>query len=101
MGQDYGASATKALSGEKAAVHSGVPYYVVLRHGKYKYIRYLGADEPAELYDLNSDPEELINLAANEKFRETKDRLHKRLRDELTRCDAAFLEVFDRVSATR
>ncbi len=100
-GQDYGSNAVKAIQGEKAAVHSGVPYYVALRHGPYKYIRYLGADEPAELYDLDSDPEELINLAANEKFRETTDRLHKRLREELTRCGAAFLRAFDKLSATR
>jgi arylsulfatase A-like enzyme len=100
MGQDYGSNAAKALAGEKAAVHSGVPYFVAVRHGPYKYVRYLGAEEPAELYDLKSDPEELTNLAGSETHRETKERLHKMLRDELTRADADFLGAFDQRTAS-
>ena len=40
----------------------------MLRDGKYKYIHYVNF-EP-ELYDLHSDPEELVNLATNNKFKE-------------------------------
>ncbi len=86
-GQDYGSDVTKALSGGKDAVHSGVPYYVALRHRQYKYVRYLGADEPEELYDLKSDPEELTNLADRAEHREVRERLHRLLLEELRRCD--------------
>jgi arylsulfatase A-like enzyme len=42
---------------------SGVPWYVLLVEGRFKYIRTLEANEPEELYDLLADPEELTNLA--------------------------------------
>jgi arylsulfatase A-like enzyme len=42
---------------------SGVPWYVMLVQGHYKYIRTLEANEPEELYDLSADPDELTNLA--------------------------------------
>jgi arylsulfatase A-like enzyme len=42
---------------------SGVPWYVMIVEGSHKYIRTLSPDEPEELYDLHSDPEELTNLA--------------------------------------
>ena len=96
-----GTNAVKALRGEKAAVHSGVPYFVAVRHGSLKYIRYLGAEEPAELYDLNSDPEELTNLAEMEAHRETRNRLHALLKQELTRADADFIELLDKPRAKR
>lgn len=87
-GQDYGTDVTKALASGKEAVHAGVPYYVALRHGPHKYVRYLGADEPEELYDLQADPEELTNLAARPEHRAVRDRLHQLLLEELRRCDA-------------
>jgi len=90
-GQDYGSDVTKALSGGKDAVHSGVPYYVAVRHRQYKYVRYLGADEPEELYDLQSDPEELTNRADRAEQREVRERLHRLLLEELRRCDADFV----------
>ena len=69
---------------------------MALRHGRYKYVRYLGADEPDELYDLESDPEELTNLAARPEDRAVRDRLHRLLREELQRCDADFVRLLDR-----
>lgn len=45
----------------------GIPWYVMLRSGRHKYIRTLVADEVEELYDLEKDPEELRNLASDEK----------------------------------
>lgn len=42
---------------------SGVPWYVMIVEGRYKYVRTLEANEPEELYDLLADPEELTNLA--------------------------------------
>jgi arylsulfatase A-like enzyme len=43
--------------------NGGVPWWVSLRQGRYKYIRTLLAGEIEELYDLKADPEELDNLA--------------------------------------
>ena len=40
-----------------------IPWWVFLRKGRYKYIRTLVADEIEELYDLQKDPQELVNLA--------------------------------------
>jgi arylsulfatase A-like enzyme len=99
-GQDYGADAAKALSSGKEAVHSGVPYYVALRHGRYKYVRYLGANEPEELYDLESDPEELANLAGDDKHRAARDRLRRMLLEELKRCNADFIKLLDPAGST-
>ncbi|HRE04210.1 MAG TPA: sulfatase-like hydrolase/transferase [Opitutaceae bacterium] len=41
---------------------SNVPWYVLLRAGRYKYVRTYVANETEELYDLQSDPAELHNL---------------------------------------
>jgi arylsulfatase A-like enzyme len=95
-GQHYGSDVTEALAGAKEAAHAGVPYYVALRLGRHKYVRYLGADEPDELYDLESDPEELANLAARPEHRAVRDRLHRMLREELKRCDAEFVGRVDK-----
>jgi arylsulfatase A-like enzyme len=43
--------------------NGGVPWWVSLRQGRYKYIRTLLPGEVEELYDLKADPEELENLA--------------------------------------
>jgi len=61
-GKSYGSDVAKMLQEKpEEAVHSHVPWYVALNDGRWKYIRYLtGGDE--ELYDLQSDPEELTNL---------------------------------------
>lgn len=51
---------------------------------------YLGADESEELYDLQSDPEELTNLAARSEHRAVRDRLDRMLAEELRASDADF-----------
>jgi len=47
-----------------------IPWYALLRQGKYKYIRTFEAGEVEELYDIDNDPEELTNLALSAVHRE-------------------------------
>jgi len=70
----------------------GVPWYVFLRDGRYKYIRTLEPDEVEELYDLESDPEELVNLAYDPAQRERLEGLRNELHAELRRTGAPFAD---------
>jgi len=70
----------------------GVPWYVFLREGRYKYIRTLEPDEVEELYDLEADPEELVNLAYDPAHRARPLELREKLLAELRRTKARFVE---------
>lgn len=61
-----------------AAATSGA---FMLRDGRYKYIHYVHYDP--ELYDLENDPEERINLAAKPEFRDVVAQYENRLRELL------------------
>jgi len=67
---------------------NGVPWWVFLRQGKYKYIRTLVEGEIEELYDLEADPEELVNLALTAQHQGTLASYRRKLLDELKRTDA-------------
>src|SRR5262249_4546284 len=58
----YGAETDVIPTDERLTAASDVPWYVLLRDGKFKYIRNLVAGETEELYDLQADPQELTNL---------------------------------------
>jgi choline-sulfatase len=53
-----------------------------IRLGRYKYVYYCA--HPPELFDLDSDPEELVNLASNSEFANV-----------LDRCDGALRAICD------
>lgn len=72
---------------------AGVPWYVMLRHGRYKYIRYLVEGQIEEVYDLQEDPEELDNLAGQPAMQATLSDLRDRLLSELRRTDAGFVDA--------
>ena len=70
----------------------GVPWWIFLRKGKYKYIRTLVANEVEELYDLETDPEELHNLAVERDYHELLAQFRRMVIAELKRTDAGMVE---------
>lgn len=69
----------------------GVPWYVMLSKGRYKYIRNLVEGEVEELYDLDQDPEELTNLALDQSHLETLRMFRSATIAELRRTDAGLV----------
>jgi arylsulfatase A-like enzyme len=97
-GHDYGSDVARVLKEKGKAEHSQVPWYVAVRDGRYKYVRYLVAGEMEEVYDLSADPEELTNLAVKAEHAGLVGRLRKVAVEELRRTDAGFI---DHMPATR
>jgi arylsulfatase A-like enzyme len=91
-GHHYGSDVTRVLADGGAAEHSNVPWYVAIRHGRYKYIRTLLAGEVEELYDLEVDPEELRNLATGMGHHDQLARLRGLTLAELRRTEAGFID---------
>ena len=70
----------------------GIPWWVSLRTGNYKYIRWLVHGEIEEFYDLENDPEELENLALEPECHEQLARLRQQTVDELRRTEAGMVD---------
>ncbi|MDP6389904.1 MAG: DUF4976 domain-containing protein, partial [Alphaproteobacteria bacterium] len=51
----------------------------MIRHGKYKYVHYV--KWPPQLYDLEADPEELVDIAGEDAMAEVLAECERRLRD--------------------
>ncbi len=93
----YGSDTDEIPAAEQACWDS-VPWYLLLRHGQYKYIRTLVPDEIEELYDLETDPKELVNLALDPGHRETLQEYRRRLLDELRRTKVGMMENLPRLA---
>lgn len=78
---------------------SGVPWYALLRDGKFKYVRYFVPGETEELYDLEADPDELTNLASKPEHLKRLVELRQKAIDELRRTDAKFVDVLPKTKA--
>ena len=76
---------------------SGVPWWLFLRKGRYKYIRTLVANEIEELYDLDTDPEELDNLAVKPAHAGRLAEFRKLMLAELKRTGAGMVETLPAV----
>lgn len=89
-GQKYGAD-TNMIPKGKGVYHNQVPWYVMIRQGRYKYIRPMITDLE-ELYDLTSDPEELDNLAVKAEHQSRLAQLRELALAELRRTNAGFVD---------
>lgn len=99
-GKSYG-SATDQIpaKGDKALYHGpGVPWYVLLAEGKFKYVRTFVEGEPEELYNLDADPDEITNLALSAEHSKTLRRMRAAAVAELKRTDAALVNSMPRPS---
>ncbi len=77
---------------KKDLMPGGVPWWVSLRSGRFKYIRTLVAGEPEELYDLGADPQELTNLASDPKHAAKLKDLRATTITELGRTEARMVD---------
>ena len=99
-GASYGSDTNVVpTDGPKLYLASGIPWWVFLRQGRYKYIRTLVDGEIEELYDLDSDPEELTNLALNQKFAKQLAEFREATVAELHRTGAGMAENLPPVKA--
>lgn len=91
-GQSYGSDTDTIPSTDSILKLSGVPWWVSLTEGRFKYIRTLVAGEPDELYDLKSDPEELQNLAQSPDHYDRVETMRASLTAELKKRGAGFAD---------
>jgi arylsulfatase A-like enzyme len=90
--RNYGAETDRIPTDEALTSSSGVPWYALLRDGRYKYVRNLVAGETEELYDLEADPEELSNLAGRADHLVRLRELRAKAIAELRRTEAKFVD---------
>jgi arylsulfatase A-like enzyme len=90
-GRSYGSDTNEIPTGE-AVLHGGIPWYVMLRQGNYKYVRPLVEGDIEELYDLKKDPEELDNLAIKPMYAKRLKAMRQAAIAELRRTGAGFVD---------
>lgn len=97
--RNYGAETDTIPTDESLTSTGEVPWYALLRSGKYKYIRNLVEGETEELYDLEHDPEELANLAFQPGQTSRLVELRQMTIKELRRTDAKFVDSMPQTKA--
>ena len=100
-GRRYGSDTDSQPDTEALYQVGNIPWYVLLRDGKYKYVRYLVEGEVEELYDLEADPEELSNLAIEEASLPLLGVLRQKAVDELRRTHAGFVDTMPQTAAMK
>ena len=98
-GRKYGSDTDTIPEGE-GAFHNGIPWYVMLVDGRFKYVRPLIHDLE-ELYDLENDPDELDNLAVKPAYRQVLERLRESAVAELREDGAGFVDNMPPVREVR
>jgi arylsulfatase A-like enzyme len=97
--RNYGAETDTIPTDERLTAASGVPWYALLRSGKYKYVRNFVAGETEEIYDLEQDPDELTNLVSQPEHASRLVELRQTTIEELRRTDAKFVDSLPRTKA--
>jgi arylsulfatase A-like enzyme len=97
----YGSATDKIPTKDDPALFHGpgIPWYVMLSEGRYKYIRNLVEGETEELYDIVADPDELINKAHSPEHKNTLKKFRAETIEELRRTGAGFIDKLPRVAA--
>ena len=72
---------------------TGTRSWLMLRQGKYKYIRYIWKDYIEELYDLENDPDELQNLAIKKDFHKLLGEMRIKTEEEFKSKGASFIDL--------
>lgn len=91
-GRKYGSDTNRIPTDPEDLTLNGVPWWLSLRDGQYKYIRTLVEGEIEELYDIANDPEELTNLALTAKHAKRLKKMRNALLAELRRTDAGMVD---------
>lgn len=68
------------------------PAWLMLRDGKFKYIRHMQEDTIEELYDLEADPKELTNLSVNPEYGSILRSLRRKAADEVRKKEGEFVD---------
>lgn len=89
-GQKFGSDTSTIPKGD-GAFHNQVPWYVLLRDRRYKYVRPLITDLE-ELYDGEADPDELDNLAVKKEHQPRLRQMRAAAIAELRRTKAGFAD---------
>lgn len=99
-GKIYGSDTNKIPTKDDPRLYHGpgVPWYVMLAEGKFKYIRNLIEGETEELYNLDKDPHELHNLATKKFHQRRLQKMRQSTVNELHRTDAG---MADHLPATK
>ncbi len=102
-GKIYGSATAKIPEVDDPRLYHGpgVPWYVMVAEGKFKYVRNLIEGEMEELYDLKGDPEELNNLALKPGFDQTLAQYREMAIRELKRTKAPFIGDLPKASTMR
>ena len=102
-GKIYGSATAKIPPADDPRLYHGpgVPWYVMIAEGRYKYVRNFIEGEVEELYDLDRDPEELKNLALQPRHTKRLKIYRGKAVDELRRTQAPFLTNMPRPSTLK
>ena len=70
----------------------GLYAWMMMRDGKYKYIRHFKDNVIEELYDLEKDPDELNNLAVSPEYKTKLTQLRRKAVEEFQKKDGDFVD---------
>lgn len=92
-----------ALTQDDAAADNGAAFSeydtgIMVRTGRWKYTHNPARGGPEELYDLETDPEELRNLVRDDAYRDIADTLRGRILDWLTMTQSRDLDVWEELA---